>query len=117
MSLATNLDWPLQQFDVKNAFLHGDLTEEIYMELPPRCTRTDRNKGMVCKLKKSIYGLKQSPRAWFGRLTKSMKAFEYRQINWDHTLFLKRKNKNITTFIVDVDDMVVTGNGTVNNRL
>ena len=108
-----NLDWPLQQFDVKNAFLHGDLTEEIYMELPPGCTGTDRNKGKVCKLKKSLYGLKQSPRAWFVRFTKLMKAFGYRQSNWDHTLFLKRKNQNITTLIVYVDNMVVMGNDPV----
>ena len=110
LSMAANLDWPLQQFDVKNAFLHGDLTEEIYMELPPGCTGTDMNKGKVCKLKKSLYGLKQSPRAWFGRFTKSMKAFGYSQSNWDHTLFLKRKNKKITALIVYVDDMVVTRN-------
>ena len=52
---------PLQQFNVKNEFLNGDLEEEVYMELPPgmKCNFPCRNK--VCKLKKSLYGLKQSP--------------------------------------------------------
>ncbi|KAM1763339.1 hypothetical protein ACFX11_002688 [Malus domestica] len=113
LSLAANLDWPLQQFDVKNAFLHGDLTEEIYMDLPPGCNDSDIWKRKVCRLKKSLYGLKQSPRAWFGRFTKSMKAFGYRQSNWDHTLFVKRQNGRVTVFIVYVDDMVVTGNDPV----
>ncbi|RVW80473.1 Retrovirus-related Pol polyprotein from transposon RE1 [Vitis vinifera] len=62
------------------------------------------------KLKKSLYGLKQSPRAWFGRFTKSMRAFGYRQSNSDHTLFLKKQHGKITALIVYVDDMVVTGN-------
>jgi hypothetical protein len=61
LSLAANLDWPLQQFDVKNAFLHGDLTEEIYMDLPPGWSDPDIRKPKVCRLKKSLYGLKQSP--------------------------------------------------------
>ncbi|CAL9003349.1 unnamed protein product, partial [Prunus brigantina] len=73
LSLAANLDWPLHQFDVKNAFLHGDLEEEVYMDLPPGCNFTRDKGNQVCKLKKSLYGLKQSPRAWFGRFTKSMK--------------------------------------------
>ena len=60
LSLAANLDWPLQQFDVKNAFLHRDLTEEIYMDLPPRCNAPDKYKRKECMLKKSLYGLKQS---------------------------------------------------------
>ncbi|KAH9656598.1 retrovirus-related pol polyprotein from transposon RE1 [Citrus sinensis] len=72
LSLAVNLDWPVQQFDVKNAFLHGDLSEEIYMDLPPGCSGPERLNQKVCKLKKSLYGLKQSPRAWFGKFTKAM---------------------------------------------
>jgi len=66
LSLATNLDWPLHQLDVKNAFLNGNLEKEVYMEIP--CgfeTNLTRNK--VCKLKRSFYELKQSPRVWFER--------------------------------------------------
>ncbi|KAM1060471.1 hypothetical protein ACFX2B_024847 [Malus domestica] len=113
MSLAVNLDCPLQQFDVKNAFLHGDLTEEIYMDLPPGWNDLDIRKQKVCRLKKSLYGLKQSPRAWFGRFTKSMKAFGYRQSNWDHTLFLKHRNGKVTALIIYVDDMVAIGDDPV----
>ncbi|RVW88729.1 Retrovirus-related Pol polyprotein from transposon RE1 [Vitis vinifera] len=90
LSLAANLDWPLQQFDVKNVFLHGELSEEVYMDLPPGCMVSEKQCQKVCKLKKSLYGLKQSLRAWFGRFTKSMRAFGYRQSNSDHTLFLKK---------------------------
>jgi hypothetical protein len=62
LSLATNLDWPLQQFDVKNTFLHGELEEEVYMDLLPGFT-TASDVGKVCKLNKCLYGLKQSPQA------------------------------------------------------
>ncbi|RVW38091.1 Retrovirus-related Pol polyprotein from transposon RE1 [Vitis vinifera] len=110
LSLAANLDWPLQQFDVKNVFLHGELSEEVYMDLPLGCMVSEKQCQKVCKLNKSLYGLKQSPRAWFGRFTKSMRAFGYRQSNSDHTLFLKKQHGKITTLIVYVDDMVVTRN-------
>jgi Reverse transcriptase (RNA-dependent DNA polymerase) len=60
LSLAANLDWPLHQFDVKNAFLHGDLKEEIYMEPPPGYTQSGTTQ-LVCRLHKALYGLKQSP--------------------------------------------------------
>ncbi|KAK3037179.1 hypothetical protein RJ639_031066 [Escallonia herrerae] len=99
-----------KQFDVKNAFLHGELSEEVYMELPPGCMMPKTDSQKVCKLQKALYGLKQSPRAWFGRFTKSMRAFGYHQSNSDHTLFLKKKQGKITALIVYVDDMVVTGN-------
>ena len=109
LSLAANLDWPLQQFDVKNAFLHGELTEEVYMDPPPGYM-PERHNQKVYRLKKVLYGLKQSPRAWFGRFTKSMINFGYHQSNSDHTLFLKKQMSKITALIVYVDDMVVTGN-------
>ena len=110
LSLAANLDWPLQQFDVKNAFLHDKSSEEVYMDLPTGCMIPEVNCQKVCKLKKSLYGLKQSPRAWFGRFTKSVRSFGYHQSNLDHTLFLKKQHGKITALIVYVDDMVVTGN-------
>lgn len=61
LSLAVNLDWSLHQFDVKNAFLHGDLQESVYMVLPPGCNIQTKNSKQVCKLRKALYGLKQSP--------------------------------------------------------
>ena len=59
-SLAANMDWPLQQMDVKNAFLNGDLEEEVYMDLLPEFDQESKI-GKVCKLRKSLYGLKQFP--------------------------------------------------------
>ena len=109
LSLATNHDWDLQQFDVKNAFLHGDLEEEIYMELPPGYDGQVAA-GTVCKLKKALYGLKQSPRAWFGRFTKVMTGLGYKQSQGDHTLFIKHSVLGgVTILLVYVDDIIVTG--------
>ncbi|CAL9023670.1 unnamed protein product [Prunus brigantina] len=108
LSLAANHDWPMLQFDVKNAFLHGDLKEEIYMDPPPGIPVTSKE-GMVYKLRKSLYGLKQSPRAWFGRFAASMRKSGYVQSNSDHTLFLKLRKGKLTALIIYVDDMIVTG--------
>ena len=109
LSLSTNCQWSLQQFDVKNAFLHGDLEEEVYMETHASFTIDFKING-VCKLKKALYGLKQSPRAWFGRFTAAMKKMEFKQSQGDHTLFIKKsRNGKITILIVYVDDIIVTG--------
>jgi len=56
LSLATNQEWSLLQFDVKNTFLHGEISEEIYMDSPPGMTDSIGMK--ICKLKKALYGLK-----------------------------------------------------------
>jgi hypothetical protein len=71
LSIAANLDWPLLQFDVKNAFLHGNLEEEVYMDIPPGYSIT-MGENKVCKLQRALYGLKQSPQAWFGRFSLAM---------------------------------------------
>ena len=62
------------------------------------------------RLKKVLDGLKQSPRAWFGRFTTTMKKFGYKQSNSDHTLFLNKEKGRITCLIIYVDNMVITGN-------
>jgi len=77
LSLVTNQDWPLHQLDIKNAFLNGDL-EEVYMEIPPGL-ETSSNYNKVCKLKKLLYELKQSPRAWFDKFTKIIVQNGYSQ--------------------------------------
>jgi hypothetical protein len=96
---AANFGWKLHQLDVKNAFLHGDLQEEVYMELPPGFGIPE-TAGKVCRLKKSLYGLEQSPRAWFDR---------FGQCNGDHTIFYKHTKQKITILAVYVDDIIITG--------
>nr|GEX38365.1 putative RNA-directed DNA polymerase [Tanacetum cinerariifolium] len=77
-SIAANQSWPLHQFDVKNAFQHRELKEEVYMEAPSGFSQHFKQ-GEIYKLKKYLYGLKQSPRAWFGRFTLAMKKYGYKQ--------------------------------------
>jgi hypothetical protein len=109
ISCAVNFDWSIYQMDVKNAFLHGDLHEEVYMQIPPGF-ESNHNTGKVLRLHRSLYGLKQSPRAWFDRFRQAMQKRGYRQSNADHTLFYKHANKKVAILIVYVDDIVITGN-------
>ena len=109
LSLAANLDWPLQQLDIKNAFLNSELEEEVYMEVPPGLD-TQKSFGKVCKLRKSLYGLKQSPRAWFDRLTRVVKRLGFLQCQTDHTMFIKSSSEGKRTIlIVYVDDIILIG--------
>lgn len=106
-SVAATKGWPLRQFDVKNAFLHRELREKVYMD-PPSGFSQNFSQGEVCRLHKALYRLKQSPRAWFGRFTVVMKKHGYKQSNSDHTLFIKRRGTLITCLIIYVDDMIIT---------
>lgn len=86
--MAVNFNWPLHQLDIKNAFLNGDLEAEVFMCLPPGFEGRF-GEGKVCKLRKSLYGLKQSPREWFERFVKVVKSYGYNQSQGDHTMFYK----------------------------
>ncbi|RVX04964.1 Retrovirus-related Pol polyprotein from transposon TNT 1-94 [Vitis vinifera] len=109
LSLAANLDWSLHQLDVKNVFLNGDLEEEVYMDIPAGLETTS-NFNKVCRLRKSLYGLKQSPRAWFERFTKVVKGYGFVQCQSDHTLFVKHfPEGKLAIIIVYVDDIILTG--------
>lgn len=92
LSLVVNLDWTLHQLDVKNALLNSDL-EEVYMEIPSGL-ETKANMNKVCKLKKSLYGLKQSPHVWFERFTKVFKRYRYSQCQTDQTLTTLTKRED-----------------------
>jgi hypothetical protein len=92
ISCAANFGWPLYQLDVKNAFLHGDLREEVYIEIP-HGFGTSQTHGKVLRLRKSLYGLKQSPRAWFDRFRRPM---------W-------HSGRHNTILSVYVDDIIITG--------
>ena len=107
LALAAHFQWVIRQFDVKNAFLHGDLTEEVYMQLPPGYSLGPP--GTVCRLRKSLYVLKQSPRMWFGRFSSVMKAEGYAQSNGDSSLFHRHSPSGVSILVVYVDDILITG--------
>ena len=81
------------------------------METPPGFSE-GFERGEGCRLKKTLYGLKQSPRVWFGRFKEAMTKYGFRQSNSDHTLFLKKRDEKITCLIIYVDDMIITGDDT-----
>ena len=110
LSLAINLNWSLHQLDVKNAFLNGDLEEEVYMHIPVGL-KTTSNFNEVSILQKSLYGLKQSPRAWFERFTKVVKGYGFVQCQSDHTLFVKHFSEGkLAIIIVYMDNIILTVN-------
>ena len=99
LSVATNSGWSLSQMDVNNAFLQGELEEEVYMSLPPGYkNKVDQN--LVCKLKKSIYGLKQSPRAWYAKLSHSLLSLLFDKSSADSSMFVKHSNNSTTIVLV-----------------
>lgn len=108
-SLAVNLDWKLIQLDIKNAFLNGKLKEQVFMDIPPGF-ESSQTVGKICKLNRSIYGLKQSPRAWFNRFTEVLLLYGFKQAQSDHTLFVYISGTVVIVLIVYVDDIILTGN-------
>ena len=111
IALAAKLGWKLCQYDVQNAFLHGELEEEVYMIGPQRYKLTDC-KDMVCKLKKTLYGHKQFTRMWFGKLARVMRGMNYMQSNEDHTMFFHFNSEGRRMIlIVYVDAIIITRDG------
>uniref|UniRef100_A0A6N2LVW3 Reverse transcriptase Ty1/copia-type domain-containing protein n=1 Tax=Salix viminalis TaxID=40686 RepID=A0A6N2LVW3_SALVM len=108
LSVAALCGWHLYQLDVNNAFLNGDLHEDVYMPLPPGFGR--KGETRVCKLHKSLYGLKQASRQWFIKLSTTLKTAGFHQSLSDYSLFVRSHQGNFLALLVYVDDVLLAGN-------
>uniref|UniRef100_A0A2N9GWD9 Integrase catalytic domain-containing protein n=1 Tax=Fagus sylvatica TaxID=28930 RepID=A0A2N9GWD9_FAGSY len=109
LAIAAVRHWPLFQMDVKNAFLNGDLLEEVYMQ-PPLGYLDSHNQ--VCRLRRALYGLKQAPRAWFAKFSSVVAQQGFTLSSYDSALFIRHTSTGITLILLYVDDMIITGDDT-----
>ncbi|PKU66248.1 Retrovirus-related Pol polyprotein from transposon TNT 1-94 [Dendrobium catenatum] len=108
-TVAVHRNWQILQLDVSNAFLHGDLSEDIYMRQPIGFV-DPKAPNSVCKLHKSLYGLKQAPRKWFEKLTSFLQNQGFRFSRSDPSLLIFSHNHIQMFLLIYVDDFLLTGN-------
>jgi hypothetical protein len=99
-------DLELEQLDVKTAFLHGELEEEIYMDQPEGFIVPGKE-DLVCKLKRSLYGLKQSPRQWYKRFDSFMLSHGFKRSEFDSCVYIKIVHGSPIYLLLYVDDMLI----------
>ncbi|GFQ02696.1 retrovirus-related pol polyprotein from transposon tnt 1-94 [Phtheirospermum japonicum] len=109
LSIAAAYDLEVEQMDVKMAFLHGDLEEEIYMR-QPEGFETKGKENLVCRLKKSLSGLKQSSRMWYQKFDTHMLQLNFIRLNSNHCVYVKRADNQFVILTLYVDDMLLIGN-------
>ena len=106
LALAVSQSWHIQQLDISNAFLHGDLQEIIYTDQPPGFEDT-QYPHHVCKLRKSLYGLKQAPREWFQKLTSQLQQLGFQGSKTDTSLYFSHTGP--VYILIYVDDILIMG--------
>ena len=107
MAVATEEDMHVHQMDVTTAFLYGDLEEEVYLQQPEGAAIPGQE-HMVCKLKKSLYGLKQSPRCWNTRLDGHLKQLGFKALKTDSALYTRGVKHEKIMLAVYVDDLLIS---------
>eukprot|EP00253_Pinus_taeda_P019115 PITA_19115 len=109
LGLLAALDLECEQLDVKIAFLHGELEEEIYMQQPEDFIEKGKE-GLVCRLKKSLYGLKQAPQQWYMKFDSFMLKHGFQRLEADHCVYIKRYDQGkYIILLLYLDDMLIIG--------
>jgi hypothetical protein len=108
-AIAIHFYWPIRQLDVSNAFLHGTLEEEVFMEQPPGFIDSNYPTH-VCKLQKAIYGLKQAHQAWFQKLSFTLLHLGFVESRVDYSLFTFHFTNGHVFLLIYIDDIIVTRN-------
>ncbi|XP_019420723.1 PREDICTED: uncharacterized protein LOC109330910 [Lupinus angustifolius] len=98
LSVAAAKQWHLHELDVNTTFLHGDLNEVVYIKVPSGLQTN--GSSLVCKLQKSLYGLKQASRQWHAKLTNVLINSGYTKSNSDHSLFIKITSSSFSAILV-----------------
>jgi hypothetical protein len=106
MALVAHYDLELNQMDVKTAFLNGNLQKNIYMAQPAGLT-VEGKEHMGCKLKKSLYGLKQASRQWYIKFDEVITSFDFTENKVDNYIYVKFKGKDFTILVLYVDDILL----------
>ncbi|KAK1650761.1 hypothetical protein QYE76_068566 [Lolium multiflorum] len=109
LAIAAFFDYEIWQMDVKMAFLNGDIEEELYM-VQPKGFIDPKNADKVCKLQRSIYGLKQASRSWNRRFDKVIKDFGFIQCHGEACIYKKVSGSSVAFLILYVDDILLIGN-------
>nr|GEZ50114.1 ribonuclease H-like domain, reverse transcriptase, RNA-dependent DNA polymerase [Tanacetum cinerariifolium] len=107
-ALAAYHGWQVPHLDVKSAFIHGDLKEEVYVTQPEGFIQQG-NSGKVYKLTKALNGLRQEPRAWNIKLDQTLKSLDFKKCNLEQAVYTKRSKTSTLIVEVYVDDLIITG--------
>ena len=109
IAMAAQDSWPIYQLDVKSAFLHGELKEQVFVEQPSGFIKSGQE-HLVCKLKKAFYGLKQAPRAWYSSIDAYFVKKSFIRCLYEHTLYVKCVGVKMIIVCLYVDDLLYIGN-------